>query len=141
MGLCLTVNIQKKVTQHKNTSTSGGCSFPCTVHHQPKRQSTTTHWSRVLHHDGGPSRVWAHLLKSRRHRSGRPGCPAVGVSSWVAEHLDRGASASRLSRKKLRRTPTWRAICRISGSGKTLKVRTLGCTRSISLLPIHALVH
>ena len=31
-----------KFTKHKNTSTSGGCSSPCTVHHQPKRQSTTT---------------------------------------------------------------------------------------------------
>ncbi len=31
-----------KFTEHKNTSTSGGCSSPCTVHHQPKRQSTTT---------------------------------------------------------------------------------------------------
>ena len=30
---------------------------------------------------------------------------------------------------KLRRTPTWRAKCRISGSSKTLKVRTLGCVR------------
>ena len=29
--------------------------FPCTVHHQPKRQSTTPHWSRVLHHIGGPN--------------------------------------------------------------------------------------
>ena len=31
-----------KVAKHKNTSTSGGCSSTCTVHHQPKRQSTTT---------------------------------------------------------------------------------------------------
>ena len=42
-----------KLVEHKNTSTSGGCSSPCTVLHQPKRQSTTTHWSRVLHHHGG----------------------------------------------------------------------------------------
>uniref|UniRef100_A0A453BJF4 Helitron helicase-like domain-containing protein n=1 Tax=Aegilops tauschii subsp. strangulata TaxID=200361 RepID=A0A453BJF4_AEGTS len=33
----------------------------------------------------------------------------------------------------------WRVLCRISGSGKTLKVRTLGCARR-SLLPLaHAL--
>ena len=44
-----------KSTEHKNTSTSGGCSSPCTDLHQPKRQSTTTHWSRVLHHNGGPN--------------------------------------------------------------------------------------
>ena len=31
-----------KFAKHKNTSSSGGCSSPCTVHHQPKRQSTTT---------------------------------------------------------------------------------------------------
>ena len=29
--------------------------FLCTVHPQPKRQSTTPHWSRVLHHNGGPN--------------------------------------------------------------------------------------
>src|SRR4051812_33496935 len=30
--------------------------LPCIVHHQPKRQSTTPpHWSRVLHHIGGPN--------------------------------------------------------------------------------------
>ena len=69
---------------------------------------------------------------ARRRPPGQPGCPAVGVSSWVTGHLDRGASASRLSRKKLRRTPTWRAKCRMGGSGKTLKVRTLGCARSSS---------
>ena len=31
-----------KFTKHKNTSTSGGCSSLYIVHHQPKRQSTTT---------------------------------------------------------------------------------------------------
>ena len=31
-----------KSIEHKNTSTSGGCSSPCIFHHQPKRQSTTT---------------------------------------------------------------------------------------------------
>ena len=35
----------------------------------------------------------------------------------------------RLVEEELRRSPTWRAKCRITGSGKTLKVRTLGCTR------------
>ena len=30
---------------------------------------------------------------------------------------------------EFRHPPTWRAKCRISGSGKTLKVRTLGCVR------------
>ena len=34
-----------------------------------------------------------------------------------------------------------RSFCRISDSGKTLKVRTLGCARSLPLLPIHALAH
>ena len=34
---------------------SGGCSSLVTVHPQPKRQSTTPRWSRVLHHIGGPN--------------------------------------------------------------------------------------
>src|SRR3954466_12961685 len=30
--------------------------LPCIAYHQqPKRQSTTPHWSRVLHHIGGPN--------------------------------------------------------------------------------------
>ena len=32
--------------------------------------------------------------------------------------------------EELRCTPTWRAKCQMWGSGKTLKVRTLGCARS-----------
>ena len=34
---------------------SGGCSSLVLVHPQPMRQSTTPHWSRVLHHNGGPN--------------------------------------------------------------------------------------
>ena len=89
-------------------------------------------------------KYWAGLLKGgdreamergvevflgRRRRPGGPGCPAVGVSPRVAGHWNRGASADRLVGERLRCTPTWRAKCRITGSGKTLKVRTLGCAR------------
>ena len=70
------------------------------------------------------------VFMGRCHRPGWPSCPAVRVSPWVAGHRGHGASASRLAEKKLRRTPTRRAKCRMWGSGKTLKVRTLGCARS-----------
>ena len=96
---------------------------------------------------GGDSRCSCRLERgvevfmARRRLPGWPSCPAVGVSPWVAGHRSHGASASRLAEEKLRRTPTWRAKCRMWGSGKTLKVRTLGCARSLSLLPIHALAH
>ena len=43
--------------------------FLCTVHHQPKRQSTATHRSWVLHHNGGPN-----LYKS---------CVSCAVSSSI----------------------------------------------------------
>ena len=34
---------------------SGGCSSLVTVHPQPKSQSMTPHWSRVLRHISGPN--------------------------------------------------------------------------------------
>ena len=34
---------------------SGGCSSLVLVHPQPRRKCTTPHWTRVLHHNGGPN--------------------------------------------------------------------------------------
>ena len=55
-------------------------------------------------------------------------------SESVAGRLPCGRSSMATERgsmgEKLRRTPTWRAKCWISGSSKTLKVQTLGCARS-----------
>ena len=64
----------------------------------------------------------------------------VGVGPRVTEHWHRGVLADQLMEEKLRRTPTWRAKCRIAGSRKTLKVRTLGCARR-SLPPPSSLTH
>ena len=66
--------------------------------------------------------------------TGGEGSPTLSSSTASVRHGDDGATGRETMQGKLRRTPTWRAKCRITGSGKTLKVRTLGCVRS-SFLP------
>ena len=56
----------------------------------------------------------------------------TGRSSWRGAH--HGVAGVEMvecesTEERLRCTPTWRAKCRIMGSDKTLKVRTLGCAR------------
>ena len=43
---------------------------------------------------------------------------------WTRRMIEHGTVEERFQR-----TPTWRAKCQMWGSGKTLKVRTLGCAR------------
>ena len=43
-----------QVHQAQEHLSSGGCSSLVTIYPRPKRQSTTPHWSRVLHHICGP---------------------------------------------------------------------------------------
>ena len=66
---------------------------------------------------------------SRLSNAGGEGSPALSASAASVRHGDDGATGRGATEGKLRRTPTWRAKCRITGSGKTLKVRTLGCAR------------
>ena len=75
-----------------------------------------------------------------RCRPGRPSCPVVGVTPQVPGHRRRRVLAGLLMEVRPRCTPTWRAKCRISGSGKTLEVRTMGCARR-SLPPLSSLSH
>ena len=88
-----------------------------------------------------PHRASGGVGGRRRRTTGRPvdgsllsnaggkGGLALSASSASVRHGDDGATGRGATEGKLRRTPTWRANCRISGSGKTLKVRTLGCAR------------
>ena len=66
---------------------------------------------------------------SRLGDAGGEGSPALSASSASVRHGDDEATECGVADGKLRRTPTLRAKCRITGSGKTLKVRTLGCAR------------
>ena len=75
---------------------------------------------------------------SRLSDAGGEGSPTLSASAACVRHGGDEAAGRGAIKGKLRRTPTWRAKCRISGSGKTLEVRTLGCARR-SPLPNHAL--
>ena len=66
---------------------------------------------------------------SRLSDAGGEGSPALSMSAASVRHGDDRATGRGATERKLQRTPTWRAKCRITGSGKTLKVRTLGCAR------------
>ena len=61
--------------------------------------------------------------------AGGEGSPVLSASVASVLHGDDETMGRGATKGKLRRTPTWRAKCRITGSGKTLKVRTLGCAR------------
>ena len=63
------------------------------------------------------------------------GGPALGAGSTCVCHGCGGVVECGSMEGKLQRTPTWHTKCRISGSGKTLEVQTLGCARR-SLLPL-----
>ena len=67
--------------------------------------------------------------------AGGKGGPALSAGTAGVRHGCGGAMGRGSAEGKLRRTPTWRAKCRILGSGKTLEVRTLGRARR-SLLPL-----
>ena len=67
--------------------------------------------------------------KGRLSNTGGESSPALSASSASVLHGDDEATGRGATEGKLRRIPTWRAKCWITGSGKTLKVRTLGCAR------------
>ena len=144
-------------------------SAPEAIHH-------TTHWIRVLHHNGGPNqykprvscvvhhaslefaaRLWACFSRERsscapsaqtirvlpepdiRHlarlvvvRRDGESSATLGTGSASICHGCDEAMGRRSAEGIFRCTPTWRAKCRISGFGKTLNVRTLGCARRSS---------
>ena len=60
-------------------------------------------------------------------------CPMVGIGPWVARHRNRGVLADQLTEERLQRTPTWRAKCRILGSGKPLRFEHWGAHEDLSL--------
>ena len=45
----------KHTTKHKNTSSSRGCSSLVLFIISPRGNPPPPHWSRVLHHNGGPN--------------------------------------------------------------------------------------
>ena len=55
--------------------------------------------------------------------------PVLNASSWSISHGGGGVVANRSMEEKLRRTPTWRTKCRLTGFANPLEVRTLGCMR------------
>ena len=63
-------------------------------------------------------------------RRGRRGQPGAQHERDERPPWRRRSNGARSDGRKLRRTPTLRTKCRITGSGKTLKIRTLGCARS-----------
>ena len=65
----------------------------------------------------------------RLSNTGGEGSPGLGASAACVRHGDDDATGCKATEGKLWRTPTWRAKCRITGFGKNLKVRTLGCAR------------
>ena len=66
------------------------------------------------------------------HGVGGPCCPTVGVGSWVACHLNGEATERDAEEEGFRRTPTWRAKCRISGSGRPLRFEHWGARGDLS---------
>ena len=86
-----------------------------------------------------PRRTGGGIGGRRRRTTRRPtdGCrlgdaggessPTLGASSASVRHGCDEAMECRTVERRFWRTPTWRAKCWISVSGKTLKVRTLGC--------------
>ena len=66
---------------------------------------------------------------SRLSNAGGEGSPVLSASVASVRHGHDGATGCGATEGKIRRAPTWRAKSWISRSGKTLKVRTLGCTR------------
>ena len=68
--------------------------------------------------------------RGRLSNAGGEDSPALGAGAACIRHGDDEATWRGVTEGKLRCTPTWRPRCWIMGSGKTLKVRTLGCARS-----------
>ena len=60
----------KQVHLAQEHLSSGGCSSLVNVHPQPERQSTTPHWSRVLHHNVAQTSInlVSHVLWVRQAR-------------------------------------------------------------------------
>ena len=80
-------------------------------------------WRQVMENDGWPADG------SRLSNAGGKGSLALSASAGSVRHGDDEATGRGATEGKLRRTPTWRAKCRITGSGKTLNVQTLGCAQ------------
>ena len=68
----------------------------------------------------------------RRHGMGRPCRPAVGVCRRVTGHGYDEAMEREAVEEGFRRTPTWRAKCQISGSGRPLRFELWGARKDLS---------
>jgi hypothetical protein len=72
------------------------------------------------------------LLVGRRRPRG-PSSPGLGRGSGNVSHGDVEAAEDRSKEGRLRRTPTWHAKCRISGSARPLRFELWGACEELVL--------
>ena len=76
---------------------------------------------------------------SRLSNAGGVGSPTLNWSTASVRHGDDGAMERRTNGREATAHPYLARQMSDVGFRQTLKVQTLGCVRSLSLLPIHAL--
>ena len=79
----------------------------------------------------------ARVTRGKRFRASGPCSPSVRVALLVAGHGDDDATGHGTVEDEFRRTPTWRAKCRISGSGRPLRFEHWGARGDFASYYLH----